>query len=183
MTLCFVAFGLAGCDLLRQQIASMVQSKTPQELLASAQQLLTEGRFSQALEQVEPLTKKPGELQSSFSLVAAQALARMGKTDEALSMLDKAIGGGSVEPTSLITHPDFESLRTDVRFLALLTHHGVHSSPAATPSPAANQAPAALPEAAKPAPTQAKASESVSVEIGPGGVSAKAGSVSVKLPP
>lgn len=177
----FSVLGLTGCDQLRQQIASLVQSKTPQESLASAQQAFTEGKFSQALEQAEPLAKKPGELQPAFALLAAQAYARMGRSDEALGMLGKALEARAVEPTALIVHPDFESMRTDVRFLALLTHHGARSS-ASTAPPAA--APATAPtQPAGPAPTQAKASDSVSVEIGPGGVSAKAGSVSVRLPP
>ncbi len=177
------ALGLTGCDQLRQQIGALVQSKTPQESLAAAQQAFSEGKLSQALEQVEPLAKKPGDLQPAFALLAAQIYARTGKPEEALGMLGKALEGKAVEPTSLIAHPDFESLRTDVRFLALLTHHGGRSS-AGTAGPAAAQsAPSAPAQPAGPAPTQAKASESVSVEIGPGGVSAKAGSVSVKLPP
>jgi len=169
------SFALTGCDQLRQQIASLVQSKTPQESLVAAQQAFSEGKLSQALERAEPLAKKPGELQPAFALLAAQAYARMGKNDEALGMLGKALEGKAVESTTLIVHPDFESLRTDVRFLALLTHHGAR--------PSAGAAPAAPAQAAGPPPTQAKASDSVSVEIGPGGVSAKAGSVSVKLPP
>lgn len=175
--------GLTGCDQLRQQIGALVQSKTPQETLASAQQAFSEGKLSQALEQIEPLAKKPGDLQPASALLAAQIYARTGKTEEALGMLGKALEGKAVEPTSLIIHPDFESLRMDVRFLALLTHHGGRTSAAATSPSPAKAGPSAPPQPAGPAPTQAKASESVSVEIGAGGVSAKAGSVSVKLPP
>lgn len=180
--LCLLPF-LSACDPLRNQIAGAVQTKPPQETLASVKLSLQEGKFSQALEQAEPLAKKSGDLQPAFALAAAQAYCRMGRQDEALAMLGVALAGGAAEPTSLITHPDFESLRVDVRFLALLTHHGSRSAnkPATTQQSASP--PAAPSTPAAPVPEQAKTADSVSVEIGAGGVSARAGSVSVKLPP
>jgi hypothetical protein len=174
---------LSACDQLRNQIAAAIQAKTPEETLASVKLSLQEGKFSQALEQAEPLAKKSGDLQPAFALAAAQAYARMGRQDDALAMLGVALAGGAAEPTTLITHPDFESLRVDVRFLALLTHHGSRSASQPTAAPQAAAPPAAPSPAAAPAPTQAKAADTVSVEIGAGGVSARAGSVSVKLPP
>jgi hypothetical protein len=172
-------FGMSGCDQLRQQIASMVQPKSAQATLASAQQAFAEGQYTQALEQIEPLAKQPADMQPAFALLGAQIHARTGKTQEALTLLAKALEGGAVEATSLIVHPDFESLRTDVRFLALLTHQGARA-----PAPASPQAPAPAPVPAPvTAPAQPPSPNAVSVDIGPGGVSAKAGSVSVKLPP
>lgn len=174
VTLCAVlivsALGLTGCDQLRNQISALVVTKTPQESLVSAKQDFSEGKLSQALDQAEHFAKKPGELQADFSLLAAQIYAKTGKPDEALGMLSKALEGNAVEATSLITHPDFEVLQTDVRFLALLTHFNGRSAAAPNQSSASSS-------------SQAKSSELVTVEIGPGGVSAKAGPVSVKLPP
>ncbi len=183
LVLCVSTLGLSGCDQLREQIGALVQSKTPQESLASAQQAFSEGKLPQALEQAEPFLKKPGDLQPSFALLAAQIYARTGKPDEALGMLSKALEGKAVEATSLITHPDFESLRTDVRFLALLTHFSGRSSTSIAEPVAAGATPAAPAQSSGVSSSQVKATETVSVEIGPGGVSAKAGSVSVSLPP
>lgn len=170
------ALGLTGCDQLRNQMSALLVTKTPQESLVSAKQDFSEGKLALALDQAEPLAKKPGELQADFSLLAAQIYARTGKPDEALAMLSKALDGNAVEATSLITHPDFETLRTDVRFLALLTHFNGPATTVAAEPAAPSQPSASLP-------SQTKSSELVTVEIGPDGVSAKAGSVSVKLPP
>lgn len=177
------AFALTGCDQLRSQIASLLETKTPQESLVSARQDFSDGKLAQALDQAVPLANKPGELQPAFSLLAAQIYARTGKSDEALGMLGKAIEGQAVEATSLITHPDFEILRTDVRFLALLTHSGGRAAAPAAEPIATGAAPAAPAQSSGSPSSQPKSSELVSVEIGVGGVSAKAGSVSVKLPP
>lgn len=177
------ALGLTGCDQLRNQISALVVTKTPQESLVSAKQDFSEGKLAQALDQAEPLAKKPGELQPAFALLAAQIYARTGKPDEALVMLGKALEGNAVEATSLITHPDFEILRTDVRFLALLTHSAGRTSAVTAEPVATGAAPAVPAQSPGSSSSQVKNSDVVSVEIGPGGVSAKAGSVSVKLPP
>lgn len=76
------------------------------------------GKFNEA---VAAYKKSPGLASNSITMYnLACSYARLGKKDEAIEWLNKAISAGFPQPTRVRNDADFDSLRTDARFEQLL---------------------------------------------------------------
>lgn len=176
-TLLFVAMtslSLTACDQLRERLASVTGSKSPQEALTAVRSNLENGKFKEAKAEAEPQASKPGAHQAEFALVAAQACANLGEVGQALDYLVIALKAGTVSSDALMVDRNFESIRTDIRFVALLTGQANSASAGSATASATSTAQAAS-EAKAAAPTTAIRMDSQGIEV-------KAGSISIKLP-
>jgi hypothetical protein len=174
--LCVVlaSLSLTACDQLRDKLASVIGSKSPDETLFSVRGNLDNGKFKEAKAEAEPFATKPGPRQADFALAAAQACGNLGEVSLAVDYLAIALKAGAVNPDTLMVDRNFESIRTDIRFVSLLTGQSSTASAGnatATAAPAPQTAPAA--KAAEPA--TAIRMDSQAIEV-------KAGSISIKLP-
>ncbi len=162
--LCVVlaSLSLTACDPLRDKLASVIGSKSPEETLVSVRGKLDNGKFKEAKAEAEPFAAKPGPRQADFALAAAQACGNLGEVSQAIDYLAIALKAGAVNPDTLMVDRNFESIRTDIRFVTLLTGQAAPVTPSA---PAAQTA----------EPATAIRMDSQAIEV-------KAGSISIKLP-
>ena len=163
ITLCA---GLVGCDQMREKLANALHPKTSQEALALANQKLSSGEYQKAIDEAQPFVKEPSEQQQPLALVTARAYGSLGNAEQARVFLTLAAQAGALDRTALMTDASFSSIMTDIRFVSFV-------AALASAEPAKQQ----------PAPTaQPATAGGTSVQLGNGGVSATAGSVSVRLP-
>lgn len=124
---CFVAAGLLlVCGLPHRAAAQSAASETsvfeqPRYRMAQTLSsratvaLFARREYAEAEKQLRAVVKRvPSEVYARYNL--ACALARQGKTDEALATLRKAVELGFGDPTHIARDPDLESLRGDPRF-------------------------------------------------------------------
>lgn len=154
---------LAGCDQLREKLASAIQPKTSQEALALASQKLSSGEYQKAIEEAQPYVKDAGDQQQPLALVMARAYGSLGNAEQALAFLTLAAQAGPLDRTALMTDASFASIVTDIRFVSFV-------------------AALASTEPAKQPPAPTATTGGTSVQLGNGGISATAGGVSVRLP-
>jgi len=176
-TLLFVALAsisLTACDQLREKLASVIGSKSPEDTLVSVRGNLETGKFKEAKAEAEPFATKPGARQAEFALAAAQACGNLGEVSQALDYLAIALKAGAVSSDALMADRNFESIRTDIRFVSLLTGQ---SSTASAGNASASAAPA--PQAT---PTAKAAEPATAIRMDGQGIEVKAGSISIKLP-
>jgi len=176
--LCVVlaSISLTACDQLREKLASVIGSKSPEETLVSVRNNLETGKFKEAKAEAEPYAAKPGARQAEFALAAAQACGNLGEVSQALDYLAIALKAGAVSSDALMADRNFESIRTDIRFVSLLTGQ---SSTASAGSASASAASAPAPQAA---PAATAAEPATAIRMDGQGIEVKAGSISIKLP-
>ena len=176
-TLLFVALAsvsLTACDQLREKLASVIGSKSPEDTLLSVRGNLESGKFKEAKAEAEPFATKPGARQAEFALAAAQACGNLGEVSQALDYLAIALKAGAVSSDALMADRNFESIRTDIRFVSLLTGQSSTASAGGASATAASASQAATaPKAAEPA---------TAIRMDGQGIEVKAGSISIKLP-
>lgn len=163
-------FTLSGCDQVSDKFAQVMGSKAPDEALVSAQKKLSHSEFLAAKQETESFVKNPGPKQGVFALIMAKAEAGLGQTDQSLFHLGMAVKAGAADPQEMMFDPAFETMRTDVRFVALITA----LSTATDVGPANGVAQSA-------APAEPTAPGAAGVQINSSGIEVKAGDVSVKL--
>jgi hypothetical protein len=158
-----LGFSLSGCDQLRGRLADWISPQTPQEALKSIDTLVAAGQLKEALAKAEAFIDKPGDLQPQFELAAARVSALQGQAELALRHLSRALADLDISPDQLMADEAFETLRTNVRFLQIITG----GARAQTSSSAG---------------TQIKASEDTQIKITNQGTEVRAGDVVIKLP-
>jgi hypothetical protein len=175
----FLLLTLTGCDQIRNTMQSVFK---PQENGEAAQNVPTgketvETQSNQAVENVPTTAVTPAE----SMLSVARSAARSGNVEQALVYLQKALEMGAIQPTDAMLLSDFESLRTDPRFLNMVA--GVVAKATSTPTPTTLPASTPKQNAPLPKPNTASPNSDVSAEVGEGGISARAGDVSVRIAP
>ncbi len=176
-TLLFVALAsvsLTACDQLREKLASVIGSKSPEDTLLSVRGNLESGKFKEAKAEAEPFATKPGARQAEFALAAAQACGNLGEVSQALDYLAIALKAGAVSSDALMADRNFESIRTDIRFVSLLTGQSSTAS--------AGNASASAASASQAAPAPKAAEPATAIRMDGQGIEVKAGSISIKLP-
>lgn len=157
----------AGCDKQRESVAAAIQPRTAQQVTATVNQLLAEGKFKEARADGESFLsgKAPA---GPLAWALAKACAQLGDHDAAIQYASRAVADHAVTGVDVMSEPLLEPVRTDVRLLAFAAGT-TDTATSTSPQPFAGT------PAAQPAP-QATAT------INAGGIEARAGSVSVKLP-
>lgn len=162
-------FGLtAGCDKQRETLASAIQPRNAQQVTATVNQKLAEGKFKEARSEGQSFLAGGQDPSGQLAWALAKACAQLGDQDAAIKYAGQAVGAHAVATVDLMVEPMLEPVRTDIRLVALAAGT---TETASGPSP---QASASKP--AEPSPPGASAT------IGANGIEARAGSVSVKLP-
>lgn len=163
----FLLFTLTGCDQIRNTMQSVFKPQSSGEAVQTAPNAQ------------EPNAPAAAANPAESMLSVARSAARSGNVDQALVYLQKALEMGAIQPTEAMLVPDFESLRTDPRFLSLVTGVVAKATPTSTPPPTSS--PKQNTSLSKP--NSASPNSDVSAEVGEGGVSARAGDVSVRIAP
>ena len=170
------ALSLTACDPLKERIASAFGAKSPEETLVSVRRNMENGKFKEAKAEAETLATKQGPRQAEFALAAAQACGNLGEVSQAIDYLTIALNAGAVSVEALMLDRNFESIRTDIRFVSLLTaQSSTARAGSATASVSNKQTPQATPDAKAAEPATSIRMDSQSIEV-------KAGSISIKLP-
>lgn len=125
--------------------------------------MVAAGHLQEALLKAEAFIDKPGDLRPQFELAAARVSALKGQTDLALRHLTRALADLDIPPDQLMADESFKTLRTDVRFLQVITG-GARAQPSLS------------------AGTEVKASENTKIKITNQGTEVRAGDVVIKLP-
>jgi len=168
-----VVANLSACDDIRSKLASLIAPAVPRDVLKAANTKIAEGNYKEARNLATAYAdKQGGELQGEFAYTVARASAFGGDAESALKYLVIAVRTLDLSPDVPMSEPAFESLRTHIAFVQIITGSGGTAAQAAAPEPAA-PAPAAKP-AAQP---------DTSASIDSSGVRASAGNVSVKISP
>ena len=166
-------FGLSGCDQVREKLAAVIKPGSAKDALDGASKSFAAGQYQQAIEQAKPFANTAGEQQQQFALVVARSYAMTGNAEQALSFLSIAAQAGPLNRPILMMDSAFAPIATDLRFVAFVADQGnAPGAPAGTATPAGAAA----------ATVQAVAGD-VSAQVGPGGASARAGDVSVRVSP
>jgi len=157
-----IVCSLAGCDQFREKLAALLQDKTPQQINQEAQNALAEGDPKKALELTKPYLEKPKYAEPPLLLTTARAYAQLGDVSQMISILNILIQTQALDKTQLMNDGAFESVRTDIRFVSWLANVSSDSD-------------------RKQLDILTESAPGVSAEINSGGVSARAGNVSVKI--
>ena len=132
MGLCFcLGVGLSGCDQVRIKMADLIAPQSSEDALKSVNTLVATGQLKEARAKAESFFDEPGPYQAEFVFAAARVCAMAGDADAALRYLSSAIGPLSLTADGLMSESAFESLRTDIRFLQLITDQSVPVKPSA----------------------------------------------------
>jgi len=165
---------LSACDQVRERVASLIGSKSAEETLVSVRSNMASGKFKEVKAEAELHANKPGDRQAEFAFVTAQACVKLGEVSQALDYLAIALKAGLVSSAALMVDPSFESIRTDIRFVTLLTiQSSTAVSGSATVSATTTTQAASAASAAEPAAV---------IRMDGQGIEVKAGSTSIKLP-
>jgi len=116
-----LGMAVSGCDPVRTRLANLIAPQDPEDALKSVKTLMAAGQLKEAKAKAEEFVDKPGPLQAQFAFAVSRIYGLSGDTDAALRYLGSAIGPLDLTADALITEPAFESMRTDVRFLQLIT--------------------------------------------------------------
>ena len=170
-----LGLNLSGCDQWRGRLADLISPKTPptlltaqtpqtpQEALKAIETMVAAGQLKEALAKAEAFIDKPGDLRPQFELAAARVSALQGQVDMALRHLSRALADLDIPTDKLMADEAFETLRTNVRFLQIITG-GARAQPSLS------------------AGTEVKASENTQIKITNQGTEVRAGDVVIKLP-
>ena len=153
---------LVSCDQFRGKLGTLFQDKNPLQVNQEAQQAIAGGQPQRAIDLTKPYLEKPGQADPQILLTTAHAYAALGDVPQMLSVLDILVVNHSLDKTQFMNDGAFVPFRTDMRFVSWIANisSGVTKI---------------IPE------VSSQAETGVSAEIGVGGVSARAGSVSVKI--
>lgn len=165
-----IVVSLTGCDQVRGKLGALFQDKTPQQVNQEAQQALAGGQPQKAIDLTKPFLEKPGQADPQILVTTARAYAALGDVPQMLNVLDILVVQHALDKTQLMNDGAFAAVRTDMRFVSWVANVSSGASPR-TPDVSNQAAPS----------VSSQASPGVSAEIGPGGVSARAGNVSVKI--
>jgi len=153
---------LTGCDQVRGKLGDLFQDKTPQQVNQQAQQALAAGQPQKAIDLTKPYLEKSSQADPQLLITAAHAYAVLGDVPQMLSALDILVITHGIDKTQLMNDAAFSGLRSDIRFISWVANVSGRSSSSAPD-------------------VSSQAAPGVSAEIGPSGVSARAGNVSVKI--
>ena len=157
---------LTACEDIRSKLAMLIAPAAPRDVLKAANTKIVEGNYKEARSLATAnADKQGGELQGEFAYTVARASALGGDAENALKYLVIAVRALDLSPDVPMAEPAFESLRTHIAFVQILTGTGGVAAQAPEPKPA----PAAQPD--------------TSVSIDSSGIKASAGNVSVKISP
>jgi hypothetical protein len=157
-----IAVSLTGCDQIRDKVGSLFQDKTPQQVAQEAQQALAVGQPQKAIDLTKPYLEKPGQADPQLLITAAHAYAVLGDVPHMLSALDILVLNHGLDKTQLMNDGAFTAVRSDIRFVSWVANVSGRSMSSAPD-------------------VSSQAAPGVSAEIGPSGVSARAGNVSVRI--
>lgn len=167
--------GLSGCDQVRTKLADLIAPQSPEDTLKSVDTLMIAGQLQEARAKAEEFVDKPGPLQAQFAFAASRIYGLSGDTDAALRYLGLAMGPLGLTADALLIEASFESMRTDVRFLQLITRQ---SAPVVVAIPIASSRP--------PLPSQDvkvnSASGNAHIKMDDQGTEVRAGDIVIKLP-
>ena len=116
----FLGVSLSACDQIRERLASIISPQTAPQALDSVRQNIGIGKFKEAASLSENYSNNVGPYQADFALASAQAFSNLGDPNKALYYLAIAIDAGLTNKEALIVDPNFELIRTDIRFVSLL---------------------------------------------------------------
>ena len=120
---------------------------------------------------------KYGDASGRLAWELARASARSGDVNGALAALEACLKSRFATPEQTMNDPSFVALRTDIRFLTLIT-----GSTVTAPTAMAAPAPAATGGTASAQAGQLAQTENTTARLNGGAVEARAGGVSVRLP-
>ena len=163
--------GLTACDQVREQVAILLQEKSPQKALDSASKAFDDGQFHKAIHLSESHVRQRGEYQYSFALIVARSYAMLGDADKAVQFLQVAESVRQINRVGLMNDPAFSGIGTTMQFVQF-----VASGSESTQQPVNGSN---LPS--EQGGVSASAGGDVSVQIGPGSTAARAGNVSVRI--
>jgi len=156
-----VIVSTTGCDQIREKVSNLINPKTPQQVLESANRKIADQKFKDALAEIESFGKADANLEGDFALAAAKSSFQVGENDKGYVYLSKALKANSISSAEAMTDPLFEPVRTEIRFVTILTQTAT----------------------TKPTATEVSAGGDVSIKMNSsGGTEVKAGNLSVKLP-
>lgn len=159
---------MAGCDKQRATLAAAIQPRDAQQVTATLNQMLAEGKFKEARTEGESFLSGNQDSTGQLAWALAKASAQLGDRDAAIKYASRAVAEHAVSGVDVMVEPMLEPVRTDIRLVALAAGTtGIASS-------APRQAPAGTPGD--------HAAPGASATIDANGIEAKAGSVSVRLP-
>jgi len=163
--LAFLVLSSAGCDQIREKVSDLINPKTPQQVLESANQKIANQKFKDALAEIESFGKADANLEGDFALAAAKSSFQVGENEKGYSYLTNALKAKAITTEQAMAEPLFEPVRTEMRFATILTQ----TSPTTLES--------------KSATSEVNAGGGVSIKMNSsGGTEVRAGNVSVKLP-
>ena len=125
--LSIVMFTTTGCDQIREKVSNLINPKTPQQVLESANQKIANQKFKDALAEIESFGKSDGNLEGDFALAAAKSSFQVGENDKGYAYLSKALKANSISSerssasTSLSTTSPQHSNRLHFDFIRYLT--------------------------------------------------------------
>lgn len=143
---------LTGCDQIRTTVGGLIDPPSASEITARVGRLAEGGQAAQAIKTGEDFLAKHADQTGDLHRKLAELYIAQGDTLSAVRHLQQSDGSGAT----------------------------TRAEPAAPPPPPASAAPS-RPELADP-PAAAASTGEVSAKVGPGGVEASAGGVSVRLP-
>lgn len=163
---------LVGCDSTREQIASVIKPKSADDVATSVNAKIDESKYSEAKAEAESFLNGKEDASGRLSWALAKACAQLNLPDLALHYTQRALAAGAVSAGQAMTEALMEPVRTDIRFVTLIT--------------AGQTARATISSAASASSSTLRASNAVaastSVHITNGEITARAGDVMVKLP-
>lgn len=173
-----IIVNLSACEDIRSKLASLIAPAVPRDVLKAANTKIAEGNYKEARNLATAnADKQGGELQGEFAYTVARAAALSGDAESALRYLSIAFRTLDLSADVPMSEPAFESLRTHVAFVQIITGSGgtATQAPATQPAPAAQPVPAAA--------TKPVAQPDASASIDSSGIKASAGNASVKISP
>ena len=167
---------LGACDKL-------ASAPTVEQTLQAAQLKLASQDTAGAIVQLQSHIKSHGDAGGRLHWALARAQAQAGAFDAALSALQAALSAGAVSAEQAMVEIAFAALRTDIRFVSLLTGTAM-AAPAPqvgdrAPSPAPVAVPPPLATSAMPGHSATTGTVSVSLD---GPIQARAGGVVASVP-
>lgn len=182
LSVALILLTVTGCDQVRDKISSWINPKTPQQVLDSVNQKIADRKFKEALDEIEvasrsDLHKIDDVIQGKLDVLAAESSFQVGDLEKGYEYLVKALKSNAITSKEAMNEPLFEPVKTQIRFVQVLVQtyppqQGVNTSSSANPGVAQ--------ESSKSIEAN---SNDTSVKLNPnGGIEAKAGNVSVKLP-
>ena len=163
---------VVGCDSTREQIASMIKPRSADDVATSVNTKIDQSKYSEAKAEAESFLNGKEDASGRLSWALAKACAQLNLPDLALHYTQRALAAGVVSAGQAMTETLMEPVRTDIRFVTLMT---AGQTGRATASSVESSSSSTL-----------RASSAVAastlVNITNGEITARAGDVMVKLP-